>query len=159
MKPCDINDAKDLSKMAWDIWMDYYPPIVVGDNIEYILNKFQTEDAIKQQIRNGHLYYYIMDGDEKAGYYSIHPEGDSLYISKYYVAKEFRGKGLGSKAMDEILEKGRELGMKKAYLNVNRHNAPAISVYEHKGFVIVRANKIDIGDGYFMDDYLMEYYF
>jgi ribosomal protein S18 acetylase RimI-like enzyme len=159
MRPCSIDDAKELSEMAWDIWMEYYPSVVRGDNIEYILNKFQTEEAIRQQILDGYVYFFILDGDIKAGYASFQPRGDALYISKYYVSKDFRGKGLGSKAMEYMVEKGKEMKMRKAFLNVNRFNTLSINVYEHLGFVIVKEDKIDIGDGYFMDDYLMEYYF
>jgi len=156
---CGEDEAKDISKMAWDIWTDYYSTIITGDDIGYILKTFQTEEAIKQQMRDGCLYSYIMEGDVRAGYFAIQPEGDSLFISKFYVSKEFRGKGLGSKALKEIFEEGRAMKMKKAYLHVNKHNLPSIKIYKHKGFVITSGDKIDIGNGYFMDDYCMEYYF
>lgn len=156
---CDARDAKDLSEMAWDIWTEYYSTFITGDDIEYILRTFQTEEAIRQQISDGYLYSYIMEGPVKAGYICFKPEGDALFMSKFYVSKDFRGKGLGSKALDEMLEVGRELNMKRSYLRVNRHNLLSINVYKHKGFAITREEKVDIGNGYFMDDYLMEYFF
>jgi len=159
MNVCSADDAGDLSKMAWDIWMDYYPSVVRGDNIEYILNKFQSEEAIRQQMLDGCIYSYIMDGGVKAGYFCVIPQGDSLYISKFYVAKDHRGKGLGSRAMDEILEMGMKMRAKKAYLTVNKYNAASIDIYKHRGFIITGGDKIDIGDGFYMDDYQMEYYF
>lgn len=145
--------------MAWDIWIEHYTTFIAKEEIEYILNITQTEKAIRKQIKDGYLYSFIMDGPSKAGYFAILPEGDSLFISKYYVSKKYRGNGLGSKAMDEILEKGRALGMKKAYLHVNKNNVSSINVYKHKGFVIAKAEKTDIGSGFFLDDYVMEYYF
>ena len=156
---CGEDDANDLSKMAWDIWTDYYSTVITGDDIGYILKTFQTEEAIKQQMRDGCLYSYIIEDGNKAGYFAILPEGDSLFISKFYVSKEYRGRGLGSRTLREILEKGRSLNMKKAYLHVNKHNLASIEIYKHKGFVITGGDKIDIGNGYFMDDYVMEYYF
>jgi len=156
---CDADDAQELSRMAWDIWIDHYTTFISKDEIEYILNMTQTEKAIRKQIRDGYLYSFIMDGPFKAGYFAMLLEGDSLFISKYYVSKEYRGKGLGSKTMDEILEKGRAMKMKKAYLHVNKNNARSIDIYKHKGFVIANAKKTDIGNGYFLDDYTMEYYF
>jgi ribosomal protein S18 acetylase RimI-like enzyme len=38
---------------------------------------------------------------------------------------------------------------------VNRHNR-ALHFYEKQGFKIIREEDIDIGSGYFMNDYVME---
>ena len=156
---CGAGDAKDLSEMAWDIWTEYYGTFITGDDIEYILRTFQSEEAIRKHMLDGYLYSYITDGPAKAGYICFRSEGDALFMSKFYVSKDFRGKGLGSKALDKMLEIGRGQNMKKAYLRVNRHNLSSIEMYKHKGFVIAREEKVDIGHGYYMDDYLMEYYF
>ena len=50
----------------------------------------------------------------------------------------------------------RELGFAKVRLNVNKHNTRAIAAYERNGFARVESVKIDIGGGFFMDDYIME---
>ena len=47
--------------------------------------------------------------------------------------------------------------LKSIYLNVNRNNDLAINVYKSLGFVIIREEKNDIGNGFFMDDYVFEY--
>ena len=156
---CDVSDAKELAELAESIWMEYFPTIINRDETEYIMNKFQSEKAIEQQIKNGYLYAFIKSGNKKAGYLCILPEKDSLFISKLYVSKDLRGTGLGSQALGEILDKGRAMKKKKAYLRVNRFNTLAIGVYEHTGFVITKEEKSYIGDGFFMDDYVMEYSF
>lgn len=48
-------------------------------------------------------------------------------------------------------------GLPAIFLNVNRDNAQVIAIYEHLGFVRVREEKNDIGGGFFMDDYVLEY--
>lgn len=159
MIPCGADDAKELAGMARSIWMDYYPPIIGADDTEFILKTFQSEEAIRQQMRDGHLYYFITEGEEKAGYLCIVPEGDSLLLSKIYVAERFRGKGLGSETMEEVLEKGRELKMRCIYLRVNRQNLASIGFYKSKGFMIAKEEKKEIGGGCCMDDFLMEYCF
>jgi GNAT superfamily N-acetyltransferase len=156
---CDIGDAKELSEMAAEIWIDYYSTFLDAELPRYVVSISQTEEAIVSQIEKGHLYSYIMDGDVKAGYFCIVPEGDSLFMSKLYLWKEFRGKGLGSKTMDEIIEKGRSLKAKRVYLRVNKDNKPSIEFYTRKGFVIAEAIEEDIGGGFTLDDYLMEYRF
>jgi ribosomal protein S18 acetylase RimI-like enzyme len=159
MRFCDVDEAKGLADMAWEIWMDYYTEFLDRGMVEHVVKMAQSEEAIKQQIRAGHLYSYIMDGDAKAGYLCIVPEGGSLYISKFYLSKGFRGKGLGSKAMDDILGRGRAMKMEKAYLRANKNNKPSIEFYKRKGFVIAEAILEDAGGGFFLDDYKLEYHY
>ena len=159
MKFCGIDEAKELADMAREIWMEYYSTFLDTDLPRYVVTTFQSEEAIRQQIRDGYLYSFIMVGDKKAGYFCIVPEGDSLFMSKLYILKDLRGKGFGSRTLDEIIEKGREMRMKRVYLRVNKENGPSIGIYSHKGFVVAEALKEEIGDGFFLDDYLMEYRF
>lgn len=50
-------------------------------------------------------------------------------------------------------------GNKGLYLHVNRENESAIRVYEHLGFVKADTMQTDIGNGFIMDDFVMEYLF
>jgi len=159
MRYCDVDDAKELSEMANEIWMEYYSTFLDPELPRYVVTKVQSEEAIKEQISKGHLYWFIKNGDVNAGYACVVPEGESLFLSKIYVYKEFRGTGLGSKTLDEIIEKGKEMNIKRIYLRVNKHNRGSITVYKHKGFVIAEAIEVSIGDGFYLDDYLMEYRF
>ena len=45
----------------------------------------------------------------------------------------------------------------KIWLTCNRHNTNSHEVYKHLGFVTVREEKADIGEGFVMDDFIMEY--
>ena len=71
--------------------------------------------------------------------------------------KEYRGKKIARKMLEFIVNYCKEKKLKSIYLNVNRNNDLAINVYEHLGFVKIREEKNDIGDGYFMDDFVFEY--
>jgi ribosomal protein S18 acetylase RimI-like enzyme len=42
-------------------------------------------------------------------------------------------------------------------LNVNRNNTEVIRIYEHLGFCKVHEEENDIGNGYFMEDFVLEY--
>ena len=46
--------------------------------------------------------------------------------------------------------------MDSMFLNVNRHNESSIAFYEKIGFRKVYTEDNDIGNGYFMNDYVME---
>ncbi|AIZ56340.1 acetyltransferase (GNAT) family protein [Candidatus Methanoplasma termitum] len=157
MRFCGVEEAKELADMAADIWMDYYTGFLDSEMIEYIVKMVQSESAIKQQIEDGYLYSYIMDGNDKAGYFCVVPEDKSLFMSKLYLSKDFRGKGLGSKAIDDILGLGKMMKKEKVYLRANKDNKPSIEFYKRKGFVITEDIIEDIGNGFFLDDYKMEY--
>lgn len=43
------------------------------------------------------------------------------------------------------------------YLTVNKHNTHSIEVYKHMGFQIIDAQAADIGAGFVMDDYIMQW--
>ncbi len=150
-------EAREISKMANEIWHEYFKSIIGQEQTEYMLMRFQTERKILEQMDSGYQYGFIFDGDRKIGYFAVHPEGDSLFISKIYIYKDERGKGLGSEAIEDILDLGKSLGMRRAYLTVNVNNALACKAYERNGFTIEKDVKKDIGDGFIMDDHIYEY--
>jgi len=45
-----------------------------------------------------------------------------------------RGKGIGRKLMEKLLEKGKNLGLDEILLSTGHHRAPAISLYTSLGF-------------------------
>lgn len=150
------SEAREIAVMANAIWHDCFKGIISLDQINYMIIKFQSAKAITQQMESGYQYGFIFDGSAKAGYFALVPEEDSLFMSKLYLKKEFRGKGLGSDALQEMLSIGRNLGKKRVYLRVNVGNAAAIKTYEKNGFVRQHNEKTDIGNGFIMDDYVYQ---
>ena len=92
------------------------------------------------------------------GYTGGHVEADTnrFFISKIYLLKEHRGEGLCSATIRFYERLARERGLDALYLTVNKHNEMAIRAYKAKGFEVIDAVETDIGDGYIMDDYIME---
>ena len=58
--------------------------------------------------------------------------------------------------MDFLIDETLKRGYPSIFLNVNRNN-PAIAAYEHMGFRKIREEKNDIGGGFYMDDFVMQY--
>ena len=56
---------------------------------------------------------------------------------------------------DLIDNYARNNGVDKEYLRVNKSN-PTVDIYKKKGFIISEAVVNDIGNGFVMDDYIME---
>lgn len=149
------ENIKELANFASDIWHEYWPILLSDKQIDYMVENFQSENAIKNQIANeNYTYFYIMKDGDKAGYFGLSDKEGYLFLSKLYISKDFRHKGLGTKAFEKIKEiaNGR-----KIRLTVNKQNFNSIKVYEKWGFKTIDSVVTDIGNGFVMDDYIMEY--
>ncbi len=154
------KDIEYLSNLGDKIWREHYIDINSIDCIEYMLKKFQSVEAITNQIeKENYEYYFIMAENNKiAGYVAIQPHKENLFLSKLYIDIPFRGCSLGRKAFDFVVKKAVEKGLPKISLTVNKRNYNTIDIYKHLGFRIKEAVVTDIGSGYVMDDYMMEYH-
>ena len=145
-----------IEKLGDTIWREHYTSIIGIDQVEYMLNKFQTSEIIESQISDGYEYYLILNKKNPVGYISIKKDNDALFLSKLYVLKNLRGLGLGKMSMDFIENQAKTKGCNKIRLTVNKYNTNSIKVYEKIGFLKTVAIVMDIGNGYVMDDYTME---
>lgn len=151
------DGARELHEFAHPIWTEVFGPMVAGGpaEAEYIFESWQSEDSIRKAMDDGYLYGYLMDGGRRAGYFAMRVEGERLLISKCYLVKEERGRGLGSEMIRVMLEYGREHGCTSAYLYVHVRNARAIKAYERNGFSSMYREIRDRGDGFATDDFVM----
>ena len=151
------NEISTVADLAHEIWNEHYVKIIGQAQVDYMLARFQSRSAIREQIEKGFLYYIIRLEDEDIGYLGICSEDNEgkIDLSKLYIKEQYRGKSLGRKAVDFIEELGREMGKQKISLTVNKYN-PAIAAYESMGFNRKQALVQDIGAGFVMDDYLYE---
>lgn len=148
-----VNDIKELASLASSIWHEYWTCILTPEQIDYMVEKFQSEKAIKNQIENeNYTYYFIIKDGAKAGYFGISDKKEYLFLSKLYIKKEYRHQGLGKKAFEKIKELAND---KPIRLTVNKYNTNTINAYKKWGFEIIDAVVTDIGSGFVMDDYIM----
>ena len=151
------EQVKRVAELAKEIWYEHYVPIIGKEQVDYMVERFQSEAAITEQLNHGGYEYYLMK--EQSGYYgylSFCQEEKALFLSKFYITKPFRGKGYARMALEWLEEIGRKKGLTKIWLRVNRDNQNSIHAYERLGFVKSGEKVADIGGGYVMDDYLME---
>ena len=153
-KKVKLTEITQLAELASYIWHEYWTEILTPEQIDYMVDKFQSENAIINQIENENYTYYFLKVDEKtAGYTGASDCKDYLFLSKLYIKKEFRHKGLGKKAFEEI----KKLGFNRIQLTVNKYNKNTIDAYLKYGFKIIDKAVTDIGNGFVMDDYIMEF--
>ena len=143
-----------VAALARETWMEHYLPLIGAAQVEYMLARFQSAEAIARQIAAEGYEYYWTPG---AGYLALVPASarQSAMLSKLYVLASRRGAGMG-RAMVEFAEKrAAQLGCLELWLTVNKHNAGSIAFYEKVGFRKTEALVTDIGGGFVMDDWRM----
>lgn len=151
------EEVRDLANLASEIWHEYFVSIISNEQIDYMVEKFQSYPAMTDQIHNqGYEYYFLTVQGAPVGYLGIKQEEGKLFLSKFYIQNEHRGKGYGSRAMEFLVELCKQRGLTAIWLTVNRYNDSTIAVYEKKGFRTVREQVADIGNGFVMDDFVME---
>lgn len=158
LSPTDETLINDLASLAAEIWKEHYDPIIGAEQNDYMIEKFQSSAAIKEQLEDNVSYCLICtDSGEKSGFIAFYPRETELYLSKFYLHKSQRGQGMARQMMDFVINEARKINASSVTLNVNKGNDLAIAVYEKLGFRKIRSEKIDIGSGWYMDDYVYEY--
>ena len=146
------------ARLARTIWTHHYVPIIGPEQVEYMLDRIQSAGAIKEQIESGYGYYLLYDNDNAVGYIALLEDRlhHKLMISKIYVEATKQGKGYGNQLLEFTKKKALQKDIQTIWLTVNRHNSNSINWYQKRGFEIVDEKKFDIGNGFVMDDYVLE---
>jgi len=146
-----------VDRLAHEIWHEYYVPLIGQAQVDYMVAKFQSADAMREQIRSGYEYFMMERDGVLLGYLAVQPQPTErrLFISKLYLHRSARGAGTGRLAMEFIEGLARARALNLLWLTVNKGN-PAVKSYERLGFRIEAAIVMDIGSGFVMDDFRME---
>ena len=136
-------DCGLIHKLAWQIFPETYKEILSKEQIEYMMEWMYSLESIRQQMEEeGHVYLIACEECEAAGYVSVQQQGKDLFhLQKIYVLPYYQGAHCGSFLFRE--------------LNVNRNNK-AVGFYEHMGMKKSREGDFPIGNGYYMNDYIMQ---
>jgi len=117
---------------------------------------FYNEQKLKTEIEQGVEFILIYEDVQPAGFAAFSKTEPEVYkLHKIYVLPSQQGKGTGRFIIDEVIKAIKQVGAMALQLNVNRNNNAKL-FYEKLGFVVIREEDIDIGNGYFMNDYVME---
>lgn len=151
--PAEVSDIPKIKQLAAEIWHEHYPAIIGAEQVLYMLNKNYSSASLQQQMEEGQQFYFIKSQQEQVGFISISSAEDVGFIHKFYILSEHHGKQLGSEAFLSLCDMLPQITSWK--LQVNRQNFKAINFYFKCGFFISEVADFDIGDGYFMNDFIM----
>lgn len=157
--PTHLREIPVIQYIAKETWPLTFGKILSPQQIEYMLDMMYSTDAITRQMTELNHKYIIAYSDElPAGYasYELNYKNEPIVkLHKIYVLPTMQGKSIGKALMDEVCKIGKVSAQQFISLNVNRDNN-AIQFYERVGFIKVGEEDIDIGNGFFMNDAIMQ---
>ena len=118
---------------------------------------FLSKEAIEKLLKEKAIFRLLMEEDEPLAFCEYQIQDKRLFLSKLYVHKNHRHSGLGKMLFLDSVRYAKENKINKIFLTVNKDNTPSFEIYRHLGFKVIDAVVNDIGQGYVMDDYIMEY--
>ena len=160
------EDIPLIRSMADVSFRDTYRDILSPEQMEYMLDWMYSEASLERQMGpDGHVYFIAQtDEGEPFAYLSVQPlglqeDGANLFeFQKLYINSAWRGKGFGKKLFDYVFHFVKEEaggGPCRVEFHVNRYNTRAVEMYKHIGMTLIREGDFPIGNGYYMNDYIM----
>ncbi len=147
------DELTELSELASKIWNVHYPGIIGQQQVDYMLKLMYSIETLKQQLQEENIFLAVYENGSMKGYLSFSKESPGKYfIHKWYVDIETQGKGYGRALFDEAF---RDIEFEEVRLTVNRQNIQAVNFYFKFGFTIEKAADFDIGNGFYMNDFVM----
>lgn len=155
-----------IAELAYAIWPSAYGAILSKEQLTYMLDKFYSLEALTEQLEEkNHVFLLAEENEKYIGFasYELNILDENLQqvqikktkIHKIYVLPSTQGKGYGVQLVNEIESKAKDAQNNVLFLNVNRFNK-AQHFYRKLDFEIAYEEDIEIGNGYLMEDYVME---
>ena len=163
------EDFPALAALAGLIWRAHYIPIIGAAQVDYMLAQRTAPEAMAAYVgaadRWLHLWREAAEGVDLGttakgalvGYcsHSELPDPREMKLEQLYVRPDRQGRGIGARMLGFVEDNARARGRDRLVLTVNRHNTGSIAFYRRAGFEVREAARFDIGQGYFMDDFIM----
>lgn len=151
-----IADIPTIQQIAEETWRPTYSHILTEEQTLYMLDLMYAADVLQKQIEGTVEFFMVAVDDETIGYFAIEPQGDRhAKLHKIYLRPQQKTKGTGTAVITYLKNWAITRGIETIELNVNKYNS-AVSFYEKMGFERIREMILDIGQGYIMDDYVMQ---
>lgn len=153
LRNSDIPIVQDLAR---EIWNEHYLKILSQEQIDYMLNLFYSTSKIKEELLGNYSWELMYDNTIPVGFMCLKFEKEKVHLSKLYLHSNVRGKGFGKQLIEHAIDVSLQNNFTSIYLNVNKYNMESIEFYKRIGFKIIEEGVFDIGNGFVMDDYIME---
>jgi len=159
IRPAGLKELGIVSDILNASWRPAYGTILSEEQTRFMLSTLFSREKMKQQIlEENHCFMLACLHGEAIGFAAYQHNfnrRECCKLHKLYLLPEMQGLGFGKLLLLELMQQARAKNQKSLFLNVNRQN-PAKQFYEKLGFTIAEQVDIPIGNGYYMNDFVME---
>jgi ribosomal protein S18 acetylase RimI-like enzyme len=156
IRRANSEDVPLIRELCFKVWPQTYASILSQEKIDYMLELMYSSDSLEEQMNNGSQFIFVYEDEEPVGFAAYFEKAPTIFkLDKIYILPSQQGKGTGRFVVDYILDEIRQKGATSLQLQVQRENK-ARNFYEKLGFAIIDEKDFDIGNGFFMNDYVME---
>lgn len=159
LDPLTETDFDTLADLADRIWRSHYITMISMTQIDYMLGGRYAPERLREYLNSSERWLWVLRADGvPTGYCScsLGEDADAVKLEQLYLLVDHKGQGLGGRMLRHVEEKTRALRRTRLYLTVNKGNTDTIAIYLKSGFVVREEAVFDIGNGYVMDDLVME---
>jgi GNAT superfamily N-acetyltransferase len=151
------TDIPLIRQLTFAIWPHTYGDVISKEQIDYMLEMMYSPASLQKQMEeDGCTFIIVHDAEEPVAFASYNETVPQLWkLNKIYILPSQQGKGIGKFIINYIVSEIKARQAKSLQLQVNRQNK-AKDFYGKLGFKIIKPADFDIGNGYFMNDYVME---
>ncbi len=122
------KDKKKVRKLIYDVLVELFGKHIIKDWENF-------EDYA--------IFYVIEYKGKIIGCSALRDNGNGIgKLKRMYISKEYRGKGLGQKLFDKILDFATKNNLKKIRLTTEKRLKPSIKFYKKNKFLEIKNPKI-----------------
>lgn len=156
-RPLAAGDLAAVAALARIVWQATYPGIISQEQIDTMLAARYCDAALREYLTAADRWFdvAVVEGSI-AGFCACEIYKGEYKLDKIYVDPAQQRSGLGGSLISRAEARGRKLGRDTLILAVNKKNAKAIAAYHKHGFTVRESVCINLGNGFFMDDYIMQ---
>ena len=157
IKKAGTGDICLIRELTFRVWPQTYASILSREQIDYMLEMMYSESSLQKQMTNDGCQFIIVYNDgNPVGFASYNEDEPHRWkLNKIYILQTQQGRGTGKFVISYIIDEIKKQNAASLFLQVNQHNNAKI-FYERLGFAVVDFINLDIGNGFFMNDYIME---
>jgi len=151
-----VEDIPLIRELTFKVWPQTYAALLSPEQISYMLDLMYSESSLLRQMNEGSQFILVYDNDDPCGFAAFYETKSFVFkLDKLYILLSQQGKGTGKFVIDHIIDEIKKKGTTALQLQVKRDNK-ARHFYEKIGFNVIAEKDFDIGNGFFMNDYVME---
>ena len=173
LRTATLTDRSLIRSISERTWPSTYGHIISQEQIDFMLDWMYSDTSLEKQMKTGCEFYIANLNGYDVGFCSVSPEAEkeegkeeednstekakgakAHKLNKLYVLPAAQGTGAGKALLNKAIEVSKAAGSSSLFLQVNKQN-DAYTFYLKHGFVKEQEFKFDIGNGFFMDDYVM----